>query len=140
MGNFAVIDTETTWSDRVMSIGVAVAREGSFGLVDSRYYILTPEYRAGGMYSDVLDLVAAEHTRTAGRGKALEELRCWLRDLEVEKIFAYNARFDRTHLPELGEFAWFDIMRLAAYRQYNPAIPDWADCCTTGRLKRGSTP
>ena len=27
-------------------------------------------------------------------------------------------------------------MRLAAYRQYNPRIPAWADCCSTGRLKR----
>ena len=28
-------------------------------------------------------------------------------------------------------------MRLAAYRQYNPAIPDSADCYKTGKLKRG---
>ena len=28
-------------------------------------------------------------------------------------------------------------MRLAAYRQYNWAIPDCADCYKTGRLKRG---
>jgi len=26
---------------------------------------------------------------------------------------------------------------VAAYRQYNPAIPAWAECCGTGRLKRG---
>ena len=31
----------------------------------------------------------------------------------------------------------YDIMRLAAYRQYNRAILDSADCCKTGRLKRG---
>ncbi|MCI8713566.1 MAG: hypothetical protein HFH23_15165 [Ruminococcus sp.] len=28
-------------------------------------------------------------------------------------------------------------MRLAVYRQYNPAIPDCADCYKTGKLKRG---
>ena len=28
-------------------------------------------------------------------------------------------------------------MRLAAYKQYNPKIPTYADCCSTGRLKRG---
>ncbi len=27
------------------------------------------------------------------------------------------------HLPELGGNAWYDIMKLAAYRQYNPKIP-----------------
>lgn len=48
----------------------------------------------------------------------------------------YNARFDRNHLPELRSFDWYDIMRLAAYRQYNPKIPATADCCSTGRMKR----
>ena len=32
---------------------------------------------------------------------------------------------------------WHDIMRLAAYRQHNPKIPETADLCSTGRLKRG---
>ena len=40
-------------------------------------------------------------------------------------------------MPELREYQWFDIMRLAAYRQYNPCIPECADCFSTGRLKRG---
>lgn len=31
----------------------------------------------------------------------------------------------------------YDIMRLAAYRQYNRAILDSADCRKTGKLKRG---
>jgi hypothetical protein len=31
--------------------------------------------------------------------------------------------FDKRHLPELGGYAWYDIMKLAAYRQYNPKIP-----------------
>ncbi|MCI8860506.1 MAG: hypothetical protein HFI71_13505 [Lachnospiraceae bacterium] len=31
----------------------------------------------------------------------------------------------------------YDIMRLAAHRQYNRAILDSADCCKTGKLKRG---
>ena len=56
---------------------------------------------------------------------------------DVQSIFAYNACFDRNHLPELRGFDWYDIMRLAAYRQHNPKIPANADCCTTGRLKRG---
>ena len=32
---------------------------------------------------------------------------------------------------------WFDIMRLAAYRQHNPKIPCTAECFRTGRMKRG---
>lgn len=55
----------------------------------------------------------------------------------MRKLFAYNACFDKKHLPEYSGYEWYDIMRLAAYRQYNRAIRDSADCCKTGKLKRG---
>ena len=38
---------------------------------------------------------------------------------------------------EYSKYEWYDIMRLAVYRQYNQAIPDCADCYKTGKLKRG---
>lgn len=64
-----------------------------------------------------------------------------LRDLfaasGVRDLYAYNACFDRNHLPELRSYRWYDIMRIAAYRQTNPAIPQRAECFSTGRLKRG---
>ena len=52
-------------------------------------------------------------------------------------MFAYNAAFDYRHLPELSHLVWYDIMKLAAYRQHNSKIPGNADCYNTGRLKRG---
>ncbi len=55
----------------------------------------------------------------------------------VWKLFAYNASFDKRHLPEYSKYEWYDIMRLAVYRQYNQAIPDCADCYNTGKPKRG---
>ena len=54
MSRFAVIDTETTWRDEVMSIGIAIAESTDFRLVDKRYYILLPFKNDGGMYSGVL--------------------------------------------------------------------------------------
>ena len=42
MSRFAVIDTETTWGDAVMSIGTVIAESETFELIDKRYYILTP--------------------------------------------------------------------------------------------------
>ena len=57
--------------------------------------------------------------------------------LNVTRLFAYNALFDKGHLPELGGLEWYDIMRLAAYVQYNPMIPHGAPICRTGRLKCG---
>ena len=68
---------------------------------------------------------------------AMDKLKLFLIDHNVLAVFAYNALFDYRHLPELSHLEWYDIMKLAAYRQHNSKIPDCADCCKTGRLKRG---
>ena len=136
MDRFAVIDTETNWNDEVMSIGAVVADSETKKKVDSIYYIIDPEYRVGGMYFDELHL-GEEAVRVTNRKQALKEMKEWMNTYGVKKLFAYNASFDKNHLPEYSEFEWYDIMRLAAYRQYNSAIPASADCFRTGRLKRG---
>lgn len=137
MGRFAVIDTETNWHDKVMSIGVVIADTESFQLLDAKYHILTPEYQVGGMFSSTLFADPRLHPRVCARRESLEELHSWLDRHGVRKLFAYNAGFDRNHLPELRQYEWFDIMRLAAYQQTNPMIPAYAECFSTGRLKRG---
>ncbi len=137
METFAVIDTETTWDNWVMSIGVVVADAATFTLLDSRYYVLTPEYLSGGMFSGALFPEGFGRPTVCRRPQAMAALRRFLALHGVEDIFAYNARFDRGHLPELGDLQWYDIMALAAYRQHNPAIPAHLPCCSTGRLKSG---
>ena len=136
MEAFAVIDTETNWNDEVMSIGAVVAESETKKQIDSIYYIIDPEYRVGGMYAGELR-PGETGAHVAGRRQALEVIQQWLDAYHVRKLFAYNARFDRNHLPEYAGYEWYDIMRLAAYRQYNRAIPDSADCYKTGRLKWG---
>ncbi len=133
----AVIDTETTWDNRVMSIGTVIADGDTFRALDAKYQILTPEYLAGGMFSGVLFLDSRLTPQIAAREEAMAELNAWLARHGVTHIFAYNAGFDKGHLPELGKLKWHDIMALAAYRQHNPKIPACAECYSTGRLKRG---
>ena len=137
MGKFAVIDTETNWADQVMSIGTVIADSDTFQPIEMKYHILPRECQAGGMYYDALFLDTPVKPILCTRAEAIRDLKAWLAQHGVQSIFAYNACFDRNHLPELRGFDWYDIMRLAAYRQHNPKIPANADCCTTGRLKRG---
>lgn len=137
MGYFAVLDTETNWADQVMSIGTVIADTERFRPVAVKYYIFPMECEIGGMYYDALFLDTPVKPMLCAREEAMDDLRRWLSACQVESIFAYNAGFDRRHLPELGEFDWHDIMRLAAYRQHNPQIPACADCYSTGRMKRG---
>ena len=137
MGYFAVIDTETNWADQVMSIGTVIADTDTFEKVDMKYHILPIECGIGGMYEDALFIDTPVAPTYCAREEAIRDLIAWFDRYGVEMIFAYNACFDRNHLPELYDYHWFDIMRLAAYRQHNPKIPTNADLCATGRLKRG---
>lgn len=133
---FAVIDTETNWNDEVMSIGIVIADGGTKEKIASKYYIIDPEWRVGGMFSSELR-ASEKEARITDRKQALGELKQWMDAYQIQKLFAYNASFDKRHLPEYSEYQWYDIMRLAAYRQYNKTIPASAECCKTGRLKRG---
>lgn len=137
MGYFAVIDTETNWADQVMSIGLVIADEHTLDTIVKRYYVLTPEYLVGGMYEGTLFTQTAEKPSVCSRTAALQDMKLLMDKHMVRSLFAYNAVFDRSHLPELKKYRWYDIMRLAAYRQYNPHIPVNAECFSTGRMKRG---
>ena len=137
MGKFAVIDTETNWVDQVMSIGTVIADTDTFAVTDAKYHILPIECQIGGMYENTLFLETPVSPILCTRAEAVADLRAWFAANDVTSIFAYNACFDRNHLPELRNLTWYDIMRLAAYRQHNPQIPACADCFSTGRLKRG---
>lgn len=134
MGKFSVIDTETNWADQVMSIGTVIADENTYQPIESKYHILPIECEIGGMYEGTLFIKTPVQPILCTRAEAIADLRAWFGQHEVRSIFAYNACFDRNHLPELRDYDWYDIMRLAAYRQHNPKIPANADCCSTGRL------
>jgi DNA polymerase III epsilon subunit-like protein len=137
MSRFAVIDTETTWEDAVMSVGIVIADSDNFNLIDKRYYILTPYKDHGGMYASALYVKGIKPDLEGGRKEAMDDLAGFLSDYQTRDMFAYNALFDYRHLPEFKHLAWYDIMKLAAYRQHNLSIPDCAECHGTGRLKRG---
>lgn len=133
---FAVIDTETNWYNEVMSIGVVIAQDGVFETVDERYFIIEGAVEVGGIFSYALS-IRGQKAERCDRPEAIERLIRFLESHDVRSVFAYNASFDHRCLPELRGFEWHDILRMAAYRQYNPAIPSDAKCCGTGRLKSG---
>lgn len=136
MGYIAVIDTETNWKNEVMSIGVVIADSLNFEVYDYRYYIIEPEYKAGGLFSGRLNIVKKNIIEVCRRKEAIQGINIWLECNKVDSLFAYNASFDKKHLPELEKYYWYDIMRVAAYKQYNHTIPRGAECCKTGKLKR----
>ena len=49
--SIAVIDTETTFSNDVMSIGIVIADAGSFHVKDRLYLLIAPFYQMPAMFS-----------------------------------------------------------------------------------------
>lgn len=131
-----MIDTETNWDDEVMSVGIVAADSSEFRKIDEVYFILDPEYKKGGMYEDVLFIEPVSANLICSRDVMIRQLCNWFKSLHIDSLFAYNAAFDKKHLPELCKYDWYDIMKTAAYRQYNSRLPADAEYCSTGRLKR----
>lgn len=134
---FAVLDTETTWNNKVMTIGVVIADKITYQPEKFKYYVITPEYQEGGMYSTVASLPDKNISKTCSRDEAIQDLGECFKIYGVNSIYAYNMAFDRNKLPELEKYSWFDITAIASNRQYNKCIPYDAECYQNGRLKRG---
>ena len=137
MGYFSVIDTETNWADQVMSIGTVIADADTFQPIAAKYHILSEECAVGGMFYDALFLDTPVKPILCTREEAMADLSRWLCRYDVTSLFAYNAGFDRNHLPELRCFEWYEFMRISNYRQHYLEITASADCYSTGRMKRG---
>ena len=136
MDCFAVIDTETTWTGALMTAGVVVVEMNSLKIVDSKYYIVMDKLSEGGLYMSALHMNDLPEIETTSN-EVGPLIHGFLSEHGIQTILAYNAGFDRNCLPYLGSYKWCDIMRLAAYKQFNPSIPANAECCKTGKLRRG---
>lgn len=133
--NFAIIDVETTFSNEAMSVGLVIANE-NYEIVDSAYFVITPEIKEGGMYSDQLRLNSLPYIKDS-KEKIIELIQLSLAKYKVTYAFAYNSSFDSKHLKEL-KIKWYDIISTVAYRQYNPLLKnlDAVEICGTGRVKK----
>ena len=131
----AVIDTETNYDNEVMPIGTVIADTHDLSLIERQYLILDPEYKKPAMFSVELSHKRAKIDAVSARKTVIRYVTDILERNGVTDIFAYNATFDCGHLPELSSYRWYDIMKIAAYKQYNYAITDRMPCCRTGKLK-----
>lgn len=139
----AVIDVETTWKDRVMSIGIVtitVCPDGKVerDTVQSRYFLIKPACIEGGMFSNALRIKATKDAKAVTYADAITVIRQILDASGITEMYAYDATFDKNHLPELKGYRWHDIMKIAPYSQYNAAIVrKGLPCYASGKLRSG---
>ena len=131
-----VIDTETNYYNELMSVGAVILKSDNYEIIDKRYYVIQPAASLPSMFGYVLYLDDVRVSLEEKRDIIIKEFIKFLNDYEVVDLFAYNALFDQGILSELKNYNWYDIMQVAAYRQYNNAIPYTYECYKTGRLKK----
>lgn len=117
-----------------MTVGAVVAND-QFEIVDQIYLMSFGAYMQGGLYKDRVYKTSLcpnkMHT-----SEMLETIRKFYDKHGCEMVFAYNAPFDKKLITSLPPDQWYDIMKIAAYRQHNPHLPDDEEYCGTGRLKK----
>jgi hypothetical protein len=133
--NIAVIDVETNYDDKAVSIGIVIGDSSTYKVINAKYYVIYPNANIWGMYNDKLFMHHKYATQKATMEDAVQDIIKFLSKYSVENIFAYNANFDYRHVPGLSQYHWYDIMKIAAYKQYNPHLSSRLEYCSTGRLK-----
>ena len=131
---FAVIDTETNWNQEIMSIGIAIINARNFYQIDEQYFVLEQESKVGGMFSDALLECEAYIT---SRSEAIRQINQMFAYYGISSIFVYNTSSVKESLEELSWCTWYDIVKVAAYKQHNPLIPQSTPTFKTGRMKKG---
>lgn len=139
---FALIDVETSFAGDVISIGVVISDDISFRPRDFKYYRILEHEKAHAMYAYALELEdfalsPNKHEIKLKYLEAIDSIQQLLSDNTIKNLFAYNANFDKRHLPELASYRWHDIIEKAAYKQCNKKIPKDSEFWGTGRLKKG---
>lgn len=132
----AVIDIETNYDQQIISIGIVIATKKEFRPVGGKYYLIYPEHESSSLFYQELIHPNVPFIRECCRLDAINEVKKIFTEENVVAIFAYNAQFDYRQLSELHDWTWYDIMRVAAYRQYNKSIPKQFETTKTGRLTR----
>lgn len=134
---FSVIDVETNFDNEIISLGIVISEWDNFSIIENHYFIFSPECQKPSLYyGQLFQPKSKDINCTNGiRSTNINELINLLKKYNIKNIFAYNANFDMRCLPELNEYKWFDIMKIAAYKQHNDYLPDTLEYCKTGRLK-----
>lgn len=139
---FAVIDIETNYKDKIFSIGVVIADNTNFNLVDKRYWIVKNNLLFGGIYIDSISApLPIEFKNEIIELDTHKEMICqlinFLKNHSIKDWYSYT-KFDFRYLPELHDlFNHYDISLVARSKKFNDYIPANAKTHKNGNLIRG---
>ena len=123
-----------------MSIGIVIGDVTTYQQVDQYYGIVADEAKkpAWEPARQGLRALGIRIDKEADRAQVLAGAKELMDKYHVNMIAAFNAKFDKDHLPEFQEdYTWIDIMLPCAYRQYNPYLPAYINTYKTGKVFSG---
>ena len=131
----AIIDTKTNYLGNAISIGVAIVN-AQFEIQQAQYYLIPEELMNEHASKDDYDIVHVYKTYYGRLFDCQNHIRTILNQYNITNIYAYNAFYVKQTLPEMNNYNWFDVARIATYKQYNHKIPINTKCDENGQLLR----
>lgn len=132
---FAIIDTKTNYYGNAISIGVVVVNS-HFEIQQAQYYLIPEELIHDHNHKDDFDIIHVYKTYFGRLFDCENHIRTLMNQYNITNIYAYNAFYVKKSLPEMNNYNWFDIAKVATYKQYNHELPLDADYDENGQLLR----
>ncbi len=130
----AIISVKTNSMGHAIAIGVAVIDANQWQLQQAQYYIISDELLCYYTYDNIY-LSHVYKSYFGKLGDVENHIRKTLTKYQITNIYAYNAQFVCKTCPGLHMYYWYDIMKIAAYKQYNSYLPSNIDYLDNGRIK-----
>lgn len=95
--HIAVIDTETTWSGAVMTVGIVIADASNYEIVGYKYYVIKEALREGGMFDYVVHIKGINEEKVS-RKKIADNISAFLMEHDVSSVLPIMQDLTKTAL------------------------------------------
>ena len=130
----AIIDAKLNFIDEIISIGIAIVDAKTFKVKTAEYFLVPEELIIDGFNNDNITIAHTYQTYFGAHKDIENHIRKLLNQYNITNIYTFNGKFIYRKLAGLQKYHWYDIIKVAAYKQYNYKLPDNLMFNDQGRL------
>lgn len=130
----AIIDAKLNFIDEIISIGIAIVDAKTFEIKTAEYFLVPEELIIDGFNNGNITIAHTYQTYFGAHKDIENHIRKLLNQYNITNIYTFNGKFIYSKLTGLQKYHWYDIMKVAAYKQYNYKLPDNLMFNDQGRL------
>ena len=130
----AILDAKTNFIDNIISIGVSIVNAKTFEVKTAEYFLIPEELIVDGLNNNNVNIHHIYKTYFGAQKDVENHIRKLLNQYGITNIYTFNGKFIYKQLTGLQNYHWYDIIKVAAHKQYNYKLPDNLMFNDQGRL------